>query len=267
MATIKVNNTDIYYELHGQGEPLVLIAGYTCDHLFWLAILEDLKQYFQVLIFDNRGVGQTQHRGNSFTLEEMADDTIALIEKIGLTRPHIVGHSMGGAIAQIVARKCRAKLGKLIIMNSAAKFNARTLFAVESLIVLRKENTSLDSLIDAGLPWFFSSNFLADKNNVVRFKEVIKNNPYPQSIENQLHQFKAILTFDSRSWLKEITALTLVIASEDDIVDLISESEELIANIKNAELSIIPGGHSSPIEQPKIIAKLIVDFICEVFRA
>ena len=58
---------------------------------------------FHFLIFDNRGVGQTKDAGFSFNLETMAEDTLALIQKLGLKRPHILGQSMGGAIAQILA--------------------------------------------------------------------------------------------------------------------------------------------------------------------
>ena len=263
MATIQINNVEIYYEQHGHGEPLILIAGYACDHLFWSAILDHLKPYFQVFIFDNRAVGQTKDDGRSFTLEVMADDTIALIEKLGVARPHILGQSMGGAIAQIVARKYAKKLNKLIIMNSSAKFNTRTLLAIENLLTLRKENISLDHLINASLPWFFSSHFLDDKEKIARFKEALQNNPHPQSIQNQERQFKALLEFNSRNWLHEINIPTHIIAAEDDIVDLVSESHQLITGIKNATLSIVPGGHSSPIEQPEKVYKLIVDFLTE----
>lgn len=62
-------------------------------------MLNKLKSYFEVLVFDNRGIGQTKDAGDFFTLETMADDTMKLIKKLGLERPHILGQSMGGAIA------------------------------------------------------------------------------------------------------------------------------------------------------------------------
>src|SRR3990167_222636 len=208
MATININGVDIYYELHGQGNPLVLIAGYACDHTCWNAVLDELAKKFQVLIFDNRGIGQTKDNGATFTLETIAEDTMALVCQLGLIHPHILGQSMGGTIAQIIAKKYSAKINKLIILNSTAKFNTRTVKALESLLNLRKEDVSFDILIEASMPWFFSIDYLAQPENISTFKAILRNNPYPQSIQDQEHQFRTILSFDSREWIHEIKAQT-----------------------------------------------------------
>lgn len=261
LTTININDMDVYYELHGQGRPLVLIAGYASDHTYWQGMLDELAKFFQVLIFDNRGVGQTKDQGASFSLEMMANDTMALVGHLGLMRPHILGHSMGGAIAQIIAKKYFDKISKLLILNSAAKFNRRTIFALNSLLNLRKEEVSFDLLIDACIPWLFSSSYMAKSENITGFKEYLKNNPYFQSIEDQERQFHAILQFDFRNWLSNIMVPTLVIASEDDIVDLPKESQQLARNISNAQFITIAGGHSSPIEQPKELNEAILKFL------
>lgn len=261
MATINVKGVNIYYEIHGQGNPLVLIAGYTCDHTFWGAMLDDLARKFQVLVFDNRAVGQTKDDGALFTLEDMAEDTMTLVQQLGIVQPHILGQSMGGAIAQIIAKKYPDKINKLIVLNSASKFNTRTVKAIESLLNLRKENISLDLLIETGMPWFFSSDYLSNPENIVSFKESIKNNPYPQSVEDQERQCKNIPTFDSHDWINEIKATALVIAAEEDIIVLSAESQQLAKDIPNAQFIIIPGGHSSPLEQPKELNKAIFNFL------
>lgn len=261
MATFKHNKMQTYYESHGQGEPLILVAGYTCDHLFWQNILDKLSKYFQVIIFDNRGVGQTIDAGHTLHLEQMAEDTIALAQNLGLVRPHILGQSMGGAIAQIIARLYPDYINKLILLNSCAKFNLRTLMATASLLQLRKENVSFNCLVDACLPWFFSSDFLANQANITAFKQSLLDNPYLQSLQNQERQFKTLQTFDSRNWLDQIKAPTQIIAAEDDIVTLVSESQQLAENIPHADLAVIPGGHSSPIEQPEKLIDLIINFL------
>ncbi|CDZ77544.1 Putative non-heme bromoperoxidase BpoC [Legionella massiliensis] len=260
MAFLKVNGASIYYEVHGQGEPLVLVAGYTCDHLFWSAMLDELAKKFQVLVFDNRAVGQTTDDGALFSLDDMAQDTMALIEHLGLKRPHILGQSMGGAIAQIIAKKYPDKIGKLIILNSTGKFNRRTDLALESLINLRKQDLSLDLLIEAAMPWFFSSAYMSDPKNIIAFKDAITGNPYPQSIEDQIRQCRNIPTFNSQSWQHEIKAPALVIAAVEDIIALPSESQELAKGI-NAQFVLIPGAHSSPLEQHQEVNKAVVNFL------
>lgn len=261
MAIININDVDIYYELHGQGKPLVLIAGYCCDHTFWSDMLDELAREFQVLIFDNRGIGQTKDNGIAFTLETNADDIIAFLEQLGFEHPHILGQSMGGAIAQIIAKKHPEKMDKLIILNSVAKFGTRANRAMESLLNLRKENIPLDLLIDAGMTWVFSSEYLEEPQNVSTFKESLKNNPYPQSLQDQERQFRTIPTFDSREWLYEIKAATLVIAAEEDILTLPTESRQLAKGIPNARFITVPGGHASPLEQPSKVNEVILEFL------
>lgn len=261
MPTIKANGIDIYYESHGKGEPLVLITGYTGDHTFWRLILDELAEKFQVIIFDNRGAGQTKDMGVSFTLDTMVEDTIALIQQLGLGRPHILGQSMGGAIAQSIARKYADKINKLIILNSTAKFTRRTRMVFETFLSLQQEKLSLDSFAETCMTWFFSSAYLAKPENIVTFKEILKNNPYPQSIADQKRQFEVLLSFDSSEWLHEITSPTLVIAAENDIITLPVESECLAKGIAKAQFRLIAGGHSSPVEQAQKMNKILIKFL------
>ena len=112
MSKIKLNNANFYYELHGKGHPLILIAGYSGDHLVWMPLLENLSKQFQVLLFDNRGVGQTTDDGRPLSAELMAQDVVALADALDLKKPHIVGQSMGGTIAQRVATHHSEKINK-----------------------------------------------------------------------------------------------------------------------------------------------------------
>ncbi len=105
MPVTTANGLDLYYELHGQGDPLVLIAGFTCDHTFWEGILGKLAKQFQVLIFDNRGAGRSSCPDLPYTVDDMALDAIALIESLQLKKPHLLGHSLGGCVAQAIAYK------------------------------------------------------------------------------------------------------------------------------------------------------------------
>ena len=262
MAMMRINGADIYYELRGQGKPLVLIEGYACDHTFWDLVRPGLETQFQVLVFDNRGSGQTKDAGEPLTLEIMAADTMMLIDALGLVCPHILGHSMGGAIAQIMGRNHADKLGKLILMNSSPHFNYRALFAMESMLTLRKNGVSLDLLIEVSLPWFYSSVFLANPQNVILFKEILGSYPYLQTIGDQERQLKALQAFDSRPWLHEISLPVHVIAAKEDIAVMMSESEQLVAGIAGASLAIIDGGHCSPVEQAAAVVQWVTQGCC-----
>src|SRR3990167_4083066 len=131
MPNITVNNVNFYYELHGKGQPLVLICGYTADHSYWLPILNALNQHFQVLIFDNPGIGQTTDDGSELSAELIADDIVALTKALNLKKPHILGASMGGTIAQCVASRHPQIVNKLVLLVTSAKWRKAMLLGVK----------------------------------------------------------------------------------------------------------------------------------------
>ncbi|OJV09288.1 MAG: hypothetical protein BGO14_02855 [Chlamydiales bacterium 38-26] len=96
MPKFTCNEIEIYYEIHGEGYPLVLIAGLGCDMSIWDPILDLLKRHFKIIIFDNRGVGRSSSPSQPYTISDMALDTWNLIAKLELHKPHVLGHSMGG---------------------------------------------------------------------------------------------------------------------------------------------------------------------------
>lgn len=261
MPQVLIDCTQFFYELDGKGTPLVLIAGYSCDHTFWRPVVNELSQKYQILTLDNRGVGQTPNLNQPLTLEMMAEDVFNLIEKLNISNPSIIGHSMGGAIAQILAHKYPQHIRKLILLNTSAKINIRTLFAFQSLLNLLKEKMPFNCIVETSMPWFFSAEYLKSSHNVENFKSILKNNPFPPSIENLDAQLKALALFNANDWVHEIKIPTLVVSSKADICCLPSESNELSKKIPNAKIISIPGGHSTPIEKSEDVCKLISSFI------
>lgn len=261
MPIIKINEISMYYEIHGTGAPLVLIAGYTGDYTFWKFIVPNLAKHHQVIIFDNRGIGQTQDKGGFFTLEAMAEDVLSLMKALNLEQPAIAGHSMGGIIAQIIAKKHPKQISRLVVLNSAQALNIRTYKTLESLLNLRKDNVSFDGLIDTALPWFFANDYLANPENIIAFKKDLINNPFPQSVEDQERQFRALQAYQPSQWSQKINLPSLILGSEHDIITLPEESELLAESIPNSQFVLVEGAHSSPVEQPELVYDLILKFL------
>lgn len=261
MAKIKFSDLEMYYEIHGEGQPLVLIAGYSCDHTYWGVILDLLTPFYKVLIFDNRACGQTKDLGKPFAIETLADDVMNLCDALNIHNPHILGQSMGGAIAQTIAIRFPQQINKLIILNSTVKFSAASYVALNSLIQLRALGVPLDNVIDACLPWIFSSAFLADPLNIQAFHDIVNNDPYLQSVPNQQRQLAAIKNFDASGWQDKIHQPTLVIAAEEDVLTPVFQVQALANNIPNSRFEIVGGGHASPIEQAKPVSELILSFL------
>ena len=102
MVMVGAEGQAIYYEEHGDGEPLLLIAGFACDHTVWGLVLPQLAKRFRVVVFDSRGMGRTPGPSPS-SIRGMAADAAAVLEALGTGPAHVAGHSMGGMIAQQLA--------------------------------------------------------------------------------------------------------------------------------------------------------------------
>lgn len=261
MPTISINNAEYYYELHGQGQPLVLIAGYTVDHTGWLPILDELAKHFHVLVFDNRGVGQTKDDGRVLTADLLAQDIVTLFTKLNLNKPHIAGHSMGGSIAQRIASHYPDKINKLVILNSTVKWRAATRFTMDAHIALREHNVPIELLLDNVLGFIFGEKFLSDPNNIDAFKKIFLSNPFPQSLTEQKRQNNILHEFNGTQDLQKIIAPTLVVHGIEDELVFIYESELLAAKIVNAELVTIQCGHATAIEASHELTKTLIKFL------
>ena len=96
MPIAKINSTNCYYEVHGEGSPLMLIGGLASDSQSWQVAVGSLVKDFQVIVFDNRGVGRTQGPEGFFDIAVLARNTIMLLDNLGIEKANILGHSMGG---------------------------------------------------------------------------------------------------------------------------------------------------------------------------
>lgn len=261
MPFITANNIKLYYKTYGHGQPLVLISGIKADHQNWLTILDELSKYFEVIVFDNRSTGQSSSPKPGYTIEAMADDVAALIDHLDLKKPHIVGHSLGGTIAQMLAKKYPEKIGKIVLANTFAKFNAVVTLAFENILDLHRTNATAEFILKCILPWGFSSEFLNSPNIVAQILEANSKNPYPQTSIGYEGQFTALCQFDSRDWLLQIKVPTLVIGSEKDILTPMEESLELVTKIHNASIATLPGGNASSVENPEIFINKVKEFL------
>jgi pimeloyl-ACP methyl ester carboxylesterase len=109
------NGMNIYYEVHGEGFPVVLIGGLGSQIESWATQVPVYSKHFKVVVFDNRGAGRSQKPEPGYTTEDLADDAAALMDVLGIETAHIVGKSMGGMIGQWLAIKHPEKVRKLVL--------------------------------------------------------------------------------------------------------------------------------------------------------
>lgn len=259
---LKINDINLYYELHGKGTPIVLIAGFSCDHTFWSGILNQLKTNHEVLVLDNRGIGQADTPDIPYSIEMMADDVIGLIKQLGLKKPMIVGQSMGSAIAQQIGKSYPEMIEKIILMNTFDRLTKIPEIAFELTGELHRMNIALSYRVQSIVPWVYSNAFLSEPGQLKNLIRLAEQNPYPQTLIGYERQLGALKSFDSRSWLYKIKTPTLIISGEEDIIAPIAGAKEVQKSIGNStQMVVVPGGHASPIEQPNKVSDAILQFI------
>lgn len=262
MPIANVNNINIYYEQYGQGEPLLLITGYGADHLMWTNILDSLVTKYQVTIIGNRDSGLSQQMDCAYTVVDMANDAAALLDYLKIKKTHVVGHSMGGAIAQELALHHPDKVVKLMLYATAAKFDPRCCYIIKQRMHLLKAGISpTDEFSVIGLPWCFSLRFLSNEANINSALQLVTANPHPMTEAAYSRQFSALIGHDTRDRLKKIMTETLVLSLEEDILTPPADSKVIASSIPNAHyLEVKEEAHCFHLENPQKFTQLVINF-------
>jgi 3-oxoadipate enol-lactonase len=229
MPTIRVNDIDMYYEIHGEGEPVVLIAGLNSDHTLFRGILPWLAERYKVVVFDNRGVGQTDKPDIPYSIDMMADDTAGLLDALSITQAHILGISMGGRIAAALALQYSQQVKSLILVSTVMK--------------------SLK-----GVPMTWSRRLIP-----LMLKIPMIRGPHPYyAVARQLEASRA---YDCMDRLNEIHVPTLILHGKQDQSAPYRLAEEMHSGIKDSKMITFQGGHLFFIVRQKQFIDAITDFL------
>ena len=264
-GTVPANGQELYYELHGDGPPLVLVMGIGYDSSLWtLAQVPVLSTQFQVILVDNRDAGRSSKARQPYTIADMADDLAGLLDELGIQRSHVLGLSMGGMIAQEFALRHGDRLDRLVLAGTGS---APARSAVDPIHIWNwvKANDATGEMFGGQqFVSLFSTAFLRNHQAVRDTAELLANNPYPMSPEAYGRQAAAYLQFDALDRLAAITAPTLVIVGEQDLLTPPWIVREVAEAITGARLEVIPGDGSShlvAIERPDDFNRLVSTFL------
>jgi pimeloyl-ACP methyl ester carboxylesterase len=209
MPYVEVNDIQIYYEIHGDGEPLVLIVGLGTDISEWEGIIRWLAKKYKVLAFDNRGVGRTNKPDTPYSIEMMAHDTAGLMQTLGIQQAHILGISMGGRIALALSLRHSMSVKKLVLVSTSARS------------------------IKNWRSYFFG---ILSSAPIFRSK-------YPQPHYAFLQQRQASFVYNCTDKLHELHIPTVIMHGKKDKIVLYKLAEEMHTGIKGSKMLTFAGGH------------------------
>lgn len=267
MPTIKVGDINIYYEIHGKGEPLLLIMGLGSDLTSWILQIPEFSKKYQVIPFDNRGVGRTDAPDVPYSTAMMADDTIGLLDSLGIEKAHILGLSMGGFIAQEIALKYPQRVKSLVLAATAACPYAWATHLLGTMLRLAQEGVTPETFTTLRVSWLFTDKFFNNPELVRTVIDTMLANPHPQPVHAYARQFSAANEHDTRGRIGQITAPTLVLVGREDMLLPVKMSEELAAGIPNSELAVLDGGgHGLLVEIADRFNQAVMDFLAKVAK-
>jgi len=266
-GTVPANGQQLYYELHGDGPPLVLVMGIGYDSSLWtLAQVPALSTQFQVLLVDNRDSGRSSEATHPYTVGNMADDLAGLLDGLGIQRAHLLGLSMGGMIAQEFALRHADRLDRLVLTGAGAAPARSAVDPIQIWSWVKANDTSGEIFGGQQFVSLFSTSFLRNHEAVRDTAELLASNPYPMSSEAYGRQADAYRHFDALDQLATITAPTLVVVGEQDLLTPPWIVREVAEAIPGARFEVIQGPGSShllPLERPDEFNRLVLNFLTE----
>jgi pimeloyl-ACP methyl ester carboxylesterase len=262
MPKAHVNGLNINYEVHGEGEPLVLISGFAVGLWVWFKQVPVLSQKFRTIVFDNRGVGHSDKPEARHTIRTMADDVAGLLGALGIDRAHILGASMGGFIAQEFALAYPPMTRSIILCCTGYGGPNYVLPPEEVLSAMSgMEGLGSEERARQNVALFYSPAY--PKRHPDEVEKVIQTylqNPTPEHA--YMNQLIAAMAFDTEARVSAITAPTLVVTGDQDLCVPPENSKNLAEKIPNARLVMIEGaGHAVFMEQPDEFNRVVTEFL------
>ena len=262
MPIAKTKNLNIYYEIIGQGEPLVMIRGVGSNVDHWYEQVPVLSKKYQLLVFDNRGIARSSDPGGSFSTKDMAADTVALMEAVGIKKAHVLGYSMGGMIAQEMALAYPEKVNRLILVATDCGISLRIKAKPEfSRLFAEMVRLGTDEAKKAAARCLFAKQTFETRPDIIqRYTEVSLRFPASQKILGK--QWAAITEHDACDRLPNISSPTLAVTGSEDELIPPANAKVMAERIPVAQMiSIDGGGHLFLIEQPEAFNEAVIGFL------
>lgn len=233
-----------YYEVRGTGEPVVMLHGGFCTIETWEAQTQALAERYRVVLPERRAHGRTPDVEGPITYANMAQDTIAFMDAIGISRAHLVGWSDGGNVGLEVALVRPDLVGKLVMMSAAANLDGTT----------PEVRAQLEGLAADTLPPMLREPYEALSSDGPEHLEIVVG---------KLKQLWGTEPTYELADLERVSVPTLVMVADDDVVT-VDHAAAMARAIPDSQLAVVPGtDHALLFEKPELVNRLLLDFLAD----
>src|SRR5246127_3571354 len=245
---VQANNIDIYYEVQGEGEPLVLIPYLAADQACYAFQVADYAKQFTCYTVDLRGAGLSSKPEGSYTTELFADDVAAFMRAVGIPQAHVSGLSLGAATGLWLAAKYPDLVKSLSVHSAWTATDPYLRVVVQGWQTIAKAlDSTTDMVIEGIFPWCFTPELYAAKPEYIdSLAAFVRSRPMPP-VDAFLRQSEAVLAHDATSVLSQITAPTQITFGRYDLVTSTRFAGPLTEAIKGSELVVFDDCSHAPI--------------------
>jgi 3-oxoadipate enol-lactonase len=260
---VHANGVRLRVEDEGEGVPLLLIMGLGASLETWVAQRAAFAARHRVILFDNRGAGESECPPPPWTVPDMAADAVGVLDALGIARAHVLGVSMGGMIAQEMAIRWPERVDRLVLAVSFARPDPLRRAFLLFRRWARLQGADLVQEGVANLPWLVSPRVLNDPDRLEQMLAVVAAMPMMEA-EAYSHQIDAILEHNTLGRLDRVHARTLVLAAAEDVLTPVALSQEIAAAIPGARLQVLPrGNHAVQVEEFERFNEAVLRFLDE----
>lgn len=261
MPKARVNSVEIHYEAGGEGTPVMLVAGYGGVGSYWAPQVEAFAEQFRVILHDHRGHGQSTHDTSiDYSVDQMADDIVGLMDHLGIEKAHYVGHSLGGFIGQNMGLRHADRFHSLVLYAPITHVDAWIQRCNRMRVALLK--TAGPRAFVRATPLFLYPNWWVNENGdkLAELEErSVAMFPPSYVVESRT---KAIASYNPIENLHKIKLPTLLVCAEDDFLTPPYFTKRIAEEMKHAELKWIgKGGHACSQTAAEQFNSIVLDFL------
>src|SRR6516225_998170 len=248
MPTVQANGIDIYYEVVGEGEPLVLIPYLAADQACYAFQIADYAKHFTCFTVDLRGAGLCSKPEGDYTTELLADDVAAFMQAVGMGRAHVGGLSLGAATSMWLAAKHPERVASLSLHSAWDSSDAFLRVVVEGWRVMAQALGSVTDMVIQGIfPWCFTPGLYAARPEYIdSLADFVRSRPMPP-VDAFLRQSQAVLDHDASGVIGAIQAPTQITFGRHDQVTSTRFADPLHTAIAGSEVVVFEDCAHAPI--------------------
>ena len=263
MTYIRANGIVHNIELRGRGEAAVLLPDIGEDLTSWSFQMGLLASRHFILALDPRGSGWSDSPAEPYTVEMMAKDVLSLMDLIGIGKTHLIGHGMGGSIAQAIAAERPGRVRSLTAICTPVRFTGAQRSIYSEWLKAGSEGLDPLAISERITPWIFSSQFLRDP----RWRDCVirgRANQYRRTCwEGARNQLEAMLPHEFPR-TEHTSYPALVVWGRDDRLVPPSSARELAERLPGARMVQLEGGHMLPLELVRSLVREELTFMADV---